>query len=819
MTAEPGETLVVRFATRIEVDGASAVTLDDDDTTLANSGEIRSFGPPAVHVVADRVTVVNDRDVAEDFVDPLPPPTGGVILTPGQSLGAIRTLPDGTIEELRAPAGPLIRSDTTAVNIVGQDAEIVNNGEIRGDFNGVNFANGGVSSGVLENTGLITSQSRAVNIGGDGIALINEGLIETTEDPRNGVVYTDVTSDNFFILNASGGVITAPAGGTGDAVSIELGEEVTGFLVNDGDIVGRGEASGVWIYSPTGGPATFNALIDNSGSITAEATTGIDAGVLVEAGVNFVGELNNSGSIFGVRNGVYFGDGDHSKATIVNTGRIASESRAVNIDGVGLTLENDGDIQTTRDARNGVVYANNGATGYTIRNGEDGVIGDDPAVNADAVSLEVDDSAEGFVYNHGRIAGTGEAVGNGQASGVRVFSANPDTGSDFTGEIRNHEGGQITAQAQLGVSAAILIQDGVNFSGRIVNEGLVVGDRNGVYVGDGEHDLTLFNGETGRILSAGRAVNIDGTGVHVVNEGVIASTGGANQIRNGVVYSDDTANHFSILNKGQIDARPGVDGDAVSLQLGSSVRAEIVNEGEIYGAGVPALSGQASGLRLFSGVDGPSTFSGVIRNEGLISSQNEAAILIEEGVRVRAEIVNHGELNGPRAFDASASDFGLRFTQTGGSSVGDLLFGDGADTVTISGGQVTGVIDLGDGRNRFDGRGADSGLDVKGGRDRDLIKGGDEDDALDGGGGLFDLLTGGDGADTFRFGAELLDNGRRDIALVSDFDAGEDSLDIDASQIAGTLTLFDVTTFRFEGDGDLLIVNGLGVDDLDMLFA
>lgn len=156
------------------------------------------------------------------------------------------------------------------------------------------------------------------------------------------MAYTDVTSDNFFILMGLDGVIAALDGGAGDAASIELGADVTGFLVSDGRIIGRGEASGAWIYPPTGGPATFPTLIENGGSITTEAMTGINAGVRVDVGVNCVGELNNSGSILGVRNGVYFGDCDHCEATIVNTGLISSEPRAVNIDGFGLTLKIEG---------------------------------------------------------------------------------------------------------------------------------------------------------------------------------------------------------------------------------------------------------------------------------------------------------------------------------------------------------------------------------------------------------------------------------------------------------------------------------------------
>jgi hypothetical protein len=842
-TAQDGDTFVVHFGARVQTDGASAFTLADDDTHLVNSGEVISTGAPAVNILGNGARVTNDRDAAVAVAGPAPFGTldsnAGAIPIPGPGQLA-EPLPMREPPQLaeplpvRAPprlAEPLpvrelpqtfIRSDTTGIRVEGQNATIVNDALIDGAFNGVDFVNGGMSSGTLINTGTITSLSRGVNIGGTGVTLDNNGLIITTENARNGVVYTDLTSNNFTIINGPAGRIEGAEGTTADAVSIELNDSVpiTGTLTNAGTIRGRGEASGVWIYSPTGGPAQFAGTIDNSGFIISEAMTGIDAAVLVESGVDFIGTLRNSGEIRGERNGIYFGDGDHSQATIVNEegAVISSQSRAVNIDGEGLTLINEGEIVVNGNARNGVIYANNGADGYSITNEETGVIRGTFATVSDAISLELDESTSASITNSGTIFGTGGTLGGEVASGVRLFSDDPQRGSDFTGDIVNT--GMILSEARGGVSAAILVQDGVNFTGSITNSGRIDGARHGIYLGDGAHDIVIENLETGIIASRSRAINIDGTGVTLINEGTITDTSLFNSgpIRNGLIYSDDTANDFAILNSGLIQV---LDGDAISLQLGADVEARIVNEGTIVSNGVALGAGLASGLRLFSGVEGVSTFRGEITNTGRIESRTEAAILIQEDVRVLAEIVNSGQLVGDRAFDGTQSQFGVTFVQTDGSIEGDLLFGDGNDHVRIEGGTVDGVIDLGGGRNVFDGSGTDSDLFVFGGSGNDRITGGSGDDFINGGGGRNDLLTGGEGADVFVFGSDLNGNGQRDLARITDFELGIDSLIFDDSAVASFRTIGDSLFILFDGsDRDILIVDGAGgVTDLGDLFA
>jgi len=72
--------------------------------------------------------------------------------------------------------------------------------------------------------------------------------------------------------------------------------------------------------------------------------------------LSFQGELVNTGLISGVQNGVYFGVGAHDDGIVVNQGTISSDSRAVNIDGDGLELVNEGSIVGTGNQRNGTVY-------------------------------------------------------------------------------------------------------------------------------------------------------------------------------------------------------------------------------------------------------------------------------------------------------------------------------------------------------------------------------------------------------------------------------------------------------------------------------
>jgi hypothetical protein len=812
-TQAAGDLLILAAGDLLNVEGAPAVELEEPNTALLNDGAITASGAPAVLGDEASVRIVN----------------GG-----GDPAASI-TSDDSAI--LLAPLN-------------GATQEITNLGTIDGAFNGVDFQGAAGSSSKLFNAGLVTSESRALNIVADDVQVVNQGTFETTADPRNGVFYTDTQADATTLVNGADGVIDAGAGNDGDAVSLQVGNDVDLSVSNAGVFQGRGEpegggeASGLRILPGTEPNPGFNGTLLNKGLIASEATTGVGAGVLVEDGIDADGQLVNQGRITGPFNGLYLGDGDYADFVVFNgaNGLITSASRAVNIDGDGLTLVNAGEISHTGDARNGVVYADDTADGYSISNTATGRIDAGEGLNGDAISLQLGDEVHADITNAGHVLGRGEAVLSGLASGVRLFSGAEDGSSIFRGEIDNS--GRITSEATTGISAGILVEDGVSFRGEIHNSGEIAGPFNGIYIGDSDHELTLTNAEGGRISSDSRAVNIGGDGVTLINHGEILGTGDS---RNGVVYSDDESNLFEVVNTstGVIDAGKGNDGHAVSVEL--AVR----SEGLIDNAGLLFGRGDSAGIRLFSnpetaGPDG-SVFAGQILSEGTIRTEGGPGILIEENVAVRADgddaaVVITGDVIADLALDATAMTTGLVFTQALGHIAGDLRFGAGDDDVTIAdadlggGGSVDGEIHLRGGDDSLDALDAETDLEVAGGEGADeiltgagddlvtgdagddaifsgagddIVLGGDGDDAIDGGAGFdtlaggdgddelfagagLDLVSGGDGADTFFFAPIS------DIDVITDFDADEGDV-------------IDLTLFETFASGDAAYAAGSDV--------
>ena len=191
------------------------------------------------------------------------------------------------------------------------------------------FGDADHTGGVVNNSGTITSDSRALNIDGEGLEVNNSGDILGTGNQRNGTVYADGTADDFTFNNQSGGVIDAGAGNTGSGFGAEVGGAADGAntfsLTNSGTIAGRGSASaatnaagdGVRIGNP-GNAGVADGSIVNNGTITSESTNGTTAGIRAVDGVGFQGTLDNVGLISGVQNGVYFGDADHTGGVVNN---------------------------------------------------------------------------------------------------------------------------------------------------------------------------------------------------------------------------------------------------------------------------------------------------------------------------------------------------------------------------------------------------------------------------------------------------------------------------------------------------------------------
>ncbi|MEM6689848.1 MAG: PEP-CTERM sorting domain-containing protein [Planctomycetota bacterium] len=584
-------------------------------------------------------------------------------------------------------------SGTTAglrtVNGVSFQGQLNNSGTISGAQNGLYFGNptpaggGDHTGGVVNNRGVISSDSRVLNIDGSGLIVNNDGQIIGTGNQRNGTVYADSTAQGFSLNNRAGGLIDTGAGNEGAGFSAELSSAGNDFTIdNAGTIAGRGSAdagaaiagdgirlertrvSGALDGSTTG---AFTGTINNSGSITSESTNGTTAGIRAVNGVSFQGQLNNSGTISGAQNGLYFGNptpaggGDHTGGVVNNRGVISSDSRALNIDGTGLIVNNDGQVVGTGNQRNGTVYADSTAQGFTLNNR--GSIDAGAGNSGAAFSVELSQAGNDFTINNsGSLQGRGNAsAGSGAAGdGIRLERSRVNGALDgsttgaFTGVINNS--GRINSESNNGTTAGFRAVNGTSFQGTLNNSGEISGTQNGVYFGNAvtaggaDHTGGVVN-NTGTISSDSRAFNIDGTGLTLNNRGSIAATG---RQRNGTVYVDGTASDFTINNQegGSIDARGGA-GSGVSIQVGSSptsVQAGIVrNAGQIFGQG-DALQGSDAidaGIRLFTNDPG-ATFQGDIINEvgGLISADTTPAVLVQTGVNLDGTVFNAGTIDG-----------------------------------------------------------------------------------------------------------------------------------------------------------------------------
>ena len=162
----------------------------------------------------------------------------------------------------------------------------------------------------------------------------------------------------------------------------------------------------------------------NTGTIDSESAQGTAAGIRFVNGVSFSGTIDNSGTISGVQNGLYFGNavtaggGDFTGGVVNNSGTISSDSRALNIDGTGLVVNNSGTILATGTQRNGTVYADSTAQDFTLNNLADGVIDAGAGLEGAAFSVELSEAGNNFdINNDGLIQGRGQAGAGVTAAG------------------------------------------------------------------------------------------------------------------------------------------------------------------------------------------------------------------------------------------------------------------------------------------------------------------------------------------------------------------------------------------------------------------
>ena len=400
-------------------------------------------------------------------VEPAPNPVDTVI--EGRQSEAVILETDDSLSV--SSSGRLIVEEGSAVE-VASDAQNVRidvaaGGRISGGFNGINVANGGESQSVINNAGVITSDSRSVNLGGAQNQLNNSGRIVSTATPRDGVIYGDQTAGLINITNEADGVIAVGQGDQGDAISLELGANVSGTIRNFGRIVGRGavssdtdsQSSAVRLYwgNQSGSPVSvFTGNIENSGQLVSEQ----GATVLIEDQTRLNGEIINRGTIRGgtVDGGRLAIDASQAESTLTinNTGRIVGDI---------LLTEGGDSYRSTEGSTTGDVFGGLGSDFLTGGQSRDSLLGG--AGNDTLEGNGGQDLLEGG-------AGS-DTLSGGRGRDTFVFGADLlqdaindiDTISDFgRNDVLNFDG-------YLGAGGSIA---SVEQSGGVLNVGLSSGD-------------------------------------------------------------------------------------------------------------------------------------------------------------------------------------------------------------------------------------------------------------------------------------------------------------------------------------------------------
>jgi RTX calcium-binding nonapeptide repeat (4 copies) len=546
--------------------------------------------------------------------------------------------------------------------------------------------------------------------------------------------------------------------------------------------------------------------VESSGVIQAEnkaiEANGIDTFII------------NKGTIDGGRDGIDFINGGQASGRVLNKGTITSASRAINIGGNTISVVNEGTITTSADPRNGTVYSDKTANNYFLDN--KGLIDVGQGNNGDAISWELGGEVKTLIANSGLAQGRGIAKGTNLSSAVRLFR--PDTIKEvvsFNGNIENsgllraENGAAVVVQQGVTLNGSIInsgeitsanpdngigisFENGSELNGEILNTGLINGGRDGINFANGGQVSGVVRNK-GTITSTSRAINIGGDQIAVINQGLITTT---DDPRNGTVYSDVTANNYTLENQGLIDVGQGNNGDAISWELGGKVTTSIVNSGLAQGRGVAQGTNLSSAVRLFrpDQIKEVVSFNGNIDNSGTLAAENGATVAIQEGVQLNGFIINTGSIEGG-AFN-------------GGKLAIDVS--ESANIVrVINEGTINGDVKLSAYNDLFDSSLGVTNGKVDGGAGEDIIKGGGSNDFLAGGSGV-DTLTGGAGKDSFAFiddpfsggqpalnaatGINVLNNPDK----ITDFMIGEDNLVFEKGKLG-----IDQFNFQQGNSGDL----------------
>jgi outer membrane autotransporter protein len=553
----------------------------------------------------------------------------------------------------------------------------------------------GTYTGDINNAGIIQSDAQAIEINGTGTVF-------------TGNINNDI---NALIDGGDAGFGVAGNGFGREAIAITGNATLSGVVTNNGELTG---VHGIGIDSSS---SLLGGIVNNAGGLIQGE---IDA--LLLNGI-FTGGITNSGTINTLAVNPDLTNTNFDGSAAISTSQGASFSG-------GIINNSTGVISGT----GGIDIGNTAFTGNISNAGLITATG----VNWGAVvvfSDEIDQSQatfNGAIINSGTIEHTATNTNNDDfASAISV------EGVAITGGITNQLGGSITSNREaISIDAVnvglgwITVVDGITNDGTITSTGAGAVVSHGSSITSGIMNTGIITGAEGIRVDGLYSEDIDGSTRNVFQNTNSGVTGGI--LNSGTITSTLTAS--------QLTANPILVDDmamygAISIQYGATVDL-ITNTGTIEStgdaAGIVVGTPQdltALGLSDPSLVNLPLTtveqgmISGDLTNSGMISSVNNAAISVQNGIigtitnnagatisggnrgilvsgsnSTVDAIVNHGTINGGGASAIAATVNGtIVSVANSGTIIGAVDFGSsGGDFVSTGGssGEIIGATSI-----------------------------------------------------------------------------------------------------------------------------
>ncbi|WP_297513569.1 autotransporter outer membrane beta-barrel domain-containing protein [uncultured Caulobacter sp.] len=545
--------------------------------------------------------------------------------------------------------------------------------------------------------------STATGSAADDIKITSDGSIKPTAagaivtiDSNNKVTNAGTLSTNNVDDSVGVLIIGGKTGSLTNSAAISLSEDYTPTDTNnDGNLDGpfaQGK-NRIGVRLTNAGTFTGDIVNDATGTITVKGNN--SAGVLIEGPLT--GNLKNLGNI------TVTGDNAYGvRVTAPVTGAVTMGG-AVNVQGLNAVA------QAYDASINGplVLQGSTSATGYRYtarpstvdalnKLGADDLLQGGPTVRV-AGDVSGGLLLQGVNYStkvaaDGTVTTTTVTSSTSGSSSISAFSGSPAL--QIGSATRNVTLGAVgTADNAYGVVAkgvitASGVYNGVSSTAVSIGQGggnsttLTGGLRN-----DGQISASSYEaGSTGLILNSGAVAN------EIVNRGSIASSAasfaasGVTASARGVVLGAGSSTS-AINNTGTISAtRTGETGDAVAILDQAGALKTITNTGVIRATvGAPVIKQDGTAATVTAGGQ---TIALDLR------ANNSGVTFTQKGQTDYASTTTY-----PSADTVSSVD--TVTTSVAPSTIGDVLFGGGNDTLNLSGGALVGALSFGAGQDRF----------------------------------------------------------------------------------------------------------------------